>query len=157
MLKHLLVPLDETPLSEKALAYAIEVLAAGGMITLLRVVERAAVPNQRRDQVNNDILNRDMVGHARAYLEDRAANLRRDGIRTEIQVVRNDPVRAIVETAEAQKVSAIVIATNGRTGLARMVQGSITQKVLEAAPCPVLVVPVKSGQKVMQQRDPVTG
>jgi nucleotide-binding universal stress UspA family protein len=46
----------------------------------------------------------------------------------------------IVETAKALKMDLIIIATHGRTGLANVLLGSTTERVVRHAPCPVLVV-----------------
>lgn len=48
---------------------------------------------------------------------------------------------SIVEFAENEKVDLIVMSTHGRTGLGHILIGSVTEKVVERAPCPVLVVP----------------
>jgi nucleotide-binding universal stress UspA family protein len=47
----------------------------------------------------------------------------------------------IVETAEREAVDMIIMSTHGRTGLSQILIGSVTEKVVERAPCPVLVVP----------------
>lgn len=141
-MKHLMIPLDETPLSEKALAHAVSILEEGGQLTLVRVPAKAPNP-KRRDQVNNEILKRDMAGHARSYLEDKAKELRRQGIRAGVQLLEGEPAAAIVRAANELKVDAIVIATHERQGINRWLQSSVTRKVLDKAKCDVIVVPSK--------------
>jgi len=51
------------------------------------------------------------------------------------------PYKAIVDAAVAEGVDLIVMSTHGRTGLAHMLIGSVTERVLRRAPCPVLAVP----------------
>lgn len=51
------------------------------------------------------------------------------------------PYKTIVEEAAREGVDLIVIATNGRTGIDRLMLGSVAEKVVARAPCPVLVVP----------------
>ena len=51
------------------------------------------------------------------------------------------PSKNIVETAQNEGVDMIVMSTHGRTGLSHMMLGSVTEKVVACAPCPVLVVP----------------
>jgi universal stress protein A len=48
------------------------------------------------------------------------------------------PYQRIVETATAESVDLIVIATHGRTGLSHLVLGSVAERVVRLAPCPVL-------------------
>jgi len=51
------------------------------------------------------------------------------------------PYKEIVRTAEGEKVDLIVMSTHGRTGLDRLVIGSVTERVIAHAPCPVLAIP----------------
>jgi nucleotide-binding universal stress UspA family protein len=49
--------------------------------------------------------------------------------------------RSIVEKAESEAVDRIVLATHGRTGLDHWLLGSVSEKVIARAPCPVVVIP----------------
>jgi universal stress protein A len=55
----------------------------------------------------------------------------------------------IVELAEKENVDMIVMSTHGRTGLDHMILGSVAEKVVARAPCPVLVVPRRARQATM--------
>jgi nucleotide-binding universal stress UspA family protein len=50
------------------------------------------------------------------------------------------PDKNIVERAQADKVDLIVISTHGRTGLLHMLLGSVTERVVRTAPCPVVSI-----------------
>jgi universal stress protein A len=50
------------------------------------------------------------------------------------------PYQRIVETATAEQVDLIVMATRGRTGLSHLVLGSVAERVVRTAPCPVLTI-----------------
>jgi nucleotide-binding universal stress UspA family protein len=54
--------------------------------------------------------------------------------------VRGTPAREIIEFAKCKGVDLIVMASHGRTGLARLVMGSVAEEVTRKAPCPVLIV-----------------
>ena len=58
------------------------------------------------------------------------------------------PHANIVEMAEREGVDLIVMSTHGRTGLAHMLMGSVTEKVVARAPCPVLSIPAMSRKEV---------
>lgn len=58
----------------------------------------------------------------------------------ELRVVVGRPFERIVETAVRDKVGLIVLGTHGRTGLARVALGSVAERVVRLAPCPVLTV-----------------
>lgn len=62
------------------------------------------------------------------------------GLRIQLQVVIGDPVTCIVEAAERNGADLLVMGTHGRTGLQRVVMGSVAEKVLRAARCAVLTV-----------------
>ena len=62
------------------------------------------------------------------------------GIRHEILTRVGDAAKSILETAEKVGAELIVMATHGRSGVRRLVLGSVTEKVVRAAACPVLVV-----------------
>ena len=49
-------------------------------------------------------------------------------------------LRTIVETAEAEHVDLLVMATHGRTGLSHLLIGSVAERVVRTAPCPVLTI-----------------
>ena len=69
--------------------------------------------------------------------------LRDAGLATEALVARGDPREALVETARATGTDLVVIGSHGRTGLAKLVLGSVASHVVTHAPCSVLVVKVK--------------
>jgi nucleotide-binding universal stress UspA family protein len=56
------------------------------------------------------------------------------------QVVMGTPYREIVRVAAAEEVDLIVMATHGRTGLSHLFMGSVAERVIRTAPCPVLTM-----------------
>ena len=127
-LSRLLVPTDLSPLSNRALATAYGVVASGGTVHLLHVVEPEAAGE---------------LALARARLRELvpAAALAR-GVRTEVEVVEHkDPSVAVSQAAARLGADAICMATHGRSGLSKVALGSQAQQVLSRAHCPVLLVP----------------
>jgi nucleotide-binding universal stress UspA family protein len=61
----------------------------------------------------------------------------------EAQVVEGEPWRVITEMAERDGFDLIVMGTHGRSGLAHLAIGSVAERVVRHAPCPVLTVPHK--------------
>jgi nucleotide-binding universal stress UspA family protein len=57
------------------------------------------------------------------------------------QVVTGTPYLKIIEIAQSEKADLIVIATHGRTGLSHLVMGSVAERIVRLAPCPVLTIP----------------
>lgn len=147
MLTHLLVPLDGSVLSESALPYARQILGPGGRISLVSAVETPEIPLYGFDLVGvsappsyqNAV--DDLLERGKKYLDGIAEGLRADGFDAHYMVQYGEPAGVIVDLAERMQVDAIVISTHGRSGISRWLFGSVTNKVLALAPCPVFVVP----------------
>jgi nucleotide-binding universal stress UspA family protein len=67
----------------------------------------------------------------------RPANLR---VAYEHRYLEGGPIHEIVAFAERERVDLIVMGSHGRTGLARLLMGSVAEGVARRAPCPVLIV-----------------
>jgi nucleotide-binding universal stress UspA family protein len=77
-----------------------------------------------------------------SYLKRIAENLTATSqLEVRYEFFTGEPASIIVDRAKALNVDAIVMSTHGRSGFSRWLFGSVTQKVLNAMPCPVLVVP----------------
>jgi len=62
-----------------------------------------------------------------------------EGLQGETAIVQGVPFQVIVDTAESQNIDLIVMGTHGRTGLTHVLMGSVAERVVRMAPCPVLV------------------
>lgn len=148
MLKHLLIPLDGSELAAAALPYAQSILAPGGSITLISVVQPLDAPvydfypaPMPRTRSYVDELG-EATRYANDYLKKIADDLHAAGIKAVyLRVETGEPATEIVAAAMRIHADAIVMSTHGRSGFSRWLFGSVTQKVLSAAPCPILVVP----------------
>ncbi|MEE9383152.1 MAG: universal stress protein [Nannocystaceae bacterium] len=142
-----LVPFDFSDASKEALCVASKFVAKPEQVIALHVV--APLPPMAPGVVWS------------AYDEAKAAEQARRAIRealdkqqlpTAIAAVQiGDPARAIIDTAEEKSADLIVIPTHGHSGLRRFLLGSVAARVVQHAPCPVLVLranaqaPPKSG------------
>jgi nucleotide-binding universal stress UspA family protein len=63
-----------------------------------------------------------------------------ENIRVETRLEDGDPVKTILRVADEAKAGLIVIGTHGRTGLGRVLMGSVAEQVVRRATCPVLTV-----------------
>jgi len=138
--QHFLVPLDGSPIGEKILEPTVELgRAMGARFTLLHVVAPHVTVGARVSPLP--------AGHMKArlekaelYLEGVTERLRGEGVEAEPLIESHfAPARAILNTAEAQDVDLIAIATHGYTGVKRAILGSVTDKVLRAAKWPLLL------------------
>jgi nucleotide-binding universal stress UspA family protein len=58
-------------------------------------------------------------------------------------ITGNNPAEHILAFSEEQAIDVIVMATHGHSGITRWIMGSVTQKILQVATCPVLIVPAR--------------
>lgn len=152
MFKHLLVPLDGSGLAEKALDYAVQMVAPKRRITLVSIIEIPDVANTFHPLPANLTMVEENIASARAYIERIAGELRQQHqLRINIEVRVGKPAEVITHLAETEFVDAIVMSTHGRNGIERFIFGSVTQKVLNAMPCPVFVVPGKESIKTVEK------
>lgn len=69
-----------------------------------------------------------------------------------IEVVAGDPASEILRRARTHGIDLVVVGTHGRTGLKHLVLGSVAERVVRQAPCPVLVVRSKEPGAIEAER-----
>jgi nucleotide-binding universal stress UspA family protein len=140
VIRRILVPLDGSPLAERALLVAgdlAESLAA--TLVVARVV--AVRPEGRQYRANLiDELTDAESREAESYLASVAKRLRHDRLSVETILLHGEPAPALASTAQDEHCDVLVLTSHGTSGLASHVFGSVAQKLLYSAPCPVLVV-----------------
>lgn len=143
MFQHILVPTDGSPLSGMAVAKAIELAKAiGGRITFLSVVEPFHIWTDDANQLayTREEYERISKEAAAGYLQAAAADAGRAGVASDVvQLNSDEPYRAIIDAANERGCDLIAMASHGRRGVAALVIGSETQKVLTHSAIPVLV------------------
>ena len=144
MIRNILVPTDFSAGSEAALACAREVATAvGASLHLLHVVENPFAPGGFMEMYPLP------PGYFPSELEE-AAKRRLEGVLTPDEKTRFSatvattmgiPAREILHRIdEDPKIDLVVMATHGRGGMARVVMGSVADKVVRGATCPVLTL-----------------
>lgn len=138
----LLVPLDGSPLAEAALPYAVTIArASGARVLLLTVLEsepmRVLVVGDERLRAQIEEAWR---SPAEGYLAGVAARLAARGVQADYKAVVGDPADQILAEAEGHRVTLIVMATHGRSGLQRVLLGSVADKVMRMSGRPVLLI-----------------
>ena len=142
MYKRLLVPLDGSALAEEALTHARNLAAQfGSKIILLRVVVSPyAIAAPDLILAGYDPVDADFIKTAEEYLQSVAAGLQLAGLQATARTCEGPVAEAIIGYAADADADMIVMSTHGRGGLSRWVYGSVADRVLQAAPCPVLLV-----------------
>jgi nucleotide-binding universal stress UspA family protein len=138
--KRLLVPLDGSETAAKALDLAARLAGTlDAEVVLFRAswvdpTDNALAYARDIDATKNSL---------REELEVHASALRSEGLRARSLVKLNDPAEAILAAVKQTGSDLIVMTTHGRTGFKRWLLGSVAEKVLRAAPRPVLLVRVQ--------------
>ena len=134
--KKILVATDGSKYSGIAINKAIDFAKAyGGSLVVLSVVD---VPTEFYAEAPKAV--EDMIRKAREYTSAVKKQAEADGVKAESFVGEAEAWEAIVKLAHDQEVNMVVVGSHGRTGLRRLLMGSVTEKVIGHAPCPVLVV-----------------
>jgi nucleotide-binding universal stress UspA family protein len=133
----ILIPLDGSSLAELALDKVGNLATKDRTtITLLRAGEAHVVPPL--DPVEAQVA---VMREAETYLADVAARLRARGFqKVETSVWYGAPATAIVEAADVQKPDLIVMSTHGRSGIGRLILGSVAESVLRGTTTPILLL-----------------
>jgi nucleotide-binding universal stress UspA family protein len=147
-IKTILVPIDFSDTSKKALVYAVRMAEQfGSKIVLLNVVEPVATP--------------DFAYHPLMLETDKAKSAARTALETvgrealmspamldRVLVRYGTPFTEITNVARSVKADLIILTTHGYTGLKRVFMGSTAERVVRHAPCPVLTVREKEHEFV---------
>lgn len=134
--KKILLATDGSRYSKAAAERAIDF--AGEYGGELRVVSVIDVPAEFYGEAPDAV--EDLVAKAKAYVEDVKKQAEASGVKAETLVREGETYRMILDVAEDLGVNAIVLGSHGRTGLKRLLMGSVTEKVIGYASSPVLVV-----------------
>lgn len=137
----ILVPLDGSPFAEAALPHAIAIARTfGGTITLLRAVEPPTASHSYPGLDLFQISLEEEHQKAESYLTAVADRLRSDGLSVQTVVREGWPAEIIAYRNAALGPKLIVMATHGRTGVARLLLGSVALQVVRHSLLPILLV-----------------
>lgn len=143
-IRRILCPVDFSDHSRRALDHAIAIARwYESTVTVLRVFSPAPVaafgpgPVVLEPIVLTSVDRDQLLADTKAFAETESA----PGITIEALVREGNAAEEILEQATSMKADLLVIGTHGRSGFERLVLGSVTEKVLRKANCPVMTVP----------------
>lgn len=153
MYQQILVAVDGSETSTRALDAALQLAHdAGAKLQPLFVVDvplmSYEVPGYDPSYVRNALL--EEGGHV---TNDAVASMQRAGVQGTPRIVETDPAgddiaHCILRAANEFKADVVVMGTHGRRGFRRLVLGSVAERFLRVAQCPVLMIPTHSGKPV---------
>lgn len=142
-MRRILFASDFSKASTKAFATAIALAkATHADMTILHVLVpfTPLVPEQYIGGTTLDQLNADARRWAQEQVAKLTARAKKGGVRASGLATTGDPAEQIVRTARTKRAELIVLGTHGRTGLNRFFVGSVAQRVIASAQCPVVTV-----------------
>ncbi|MDO8751625.1 MAG: universal stress protein [Dehalococcoidia bacterium] len=159
-MERILVPLDGSPLAEEALPHAKKLASRfSGIIFLVRVIPTAqqlaaasfASASGMQGVPPIDVSSMDKVvelqlEEARAYLTEAARKIQAEGIQAEWEVREGAAAEVIIQCAREKRIDGIVISSHGRSGLGRLVFGSVADRVIRDSGIPVMVIKPTKGR-----------
>ena len=98
------------------------------------------VPEQYIEAGTWDRIDTETQRWAERQLAKLAERARKSGVRVSSMLVSGDPSRQIVRTARSLRADLIVVGTHGRQGLTKLFLGSVAERVIATAACPVLTI-----------------
>jgi nucleotide-binding universal stress UspA family protein len=138
--KQILVATDFSAGSDEALAVAIDLAKrTGAHLHLVHVLENGA------DQFPFGLASYDDRGGLIATIDRELARRSdwavRDGVTCQTRLVEENAIAGILQAARESGADLIVVGTHGRRGIAHALMGSVAERIVQRAACPVLTVP----------------
>ena len=129
----IMIGLDDSSHSKQALDFVAKMRWPAGSTVLLVAVQRSPFgkPTSRSAEQRRK---------SEDFLASAAGRPREAGLSTETRVLEGDARDVLVNTACNERCDLVVVGSHGRTGLARLLLGSVASHVVSHAPCSVLVV-----------------
>ena len=144
MYKKILVPLDGSELSESVISHVINIATGCKVpeVVLLRVREPldnrvvAALEPETAKELNQ-AFNYEFAN----YLKGIAATLKKKKVTAKVEVLAGDPAKEILKYSKNNNIDLIIMSTHGRSGVSRIVFGSVANKIIRQTEVPILLEP----------------
>jgi nucleotide-binding universal stress UspA family protein len=139
-MKRILVGIDGSEPAAKAAQMAAEIaIRFGARITLAYVVPRLLLPPDAYGLTVADV-EQEHYAYAEKLLAHAVAQLGESGVQADTRVLTGPPAESLAEAAQASDVDLVVAGSRGRGAVARMLLGSVSDRLVHISPKPVLVV-----------------
>lgn len=142
-IRRILCASDFSPASRPAVKLATEMARAFDADLMLFHAYQVSAPMSAEGPLPPavvDTVARDAHDQARRKLDALAESTKGRRTRSSTLLAEGSPAEAIVTAAKRKRANLIVLGTRGRSGLGRMLMGSVAESVVRTAPCPVLTV-----------------
>ncbi len=140
-IKNILCPIDYSIYSERALKYAIEFAEKyQAKLYLIHVLDIRVYDITDPDLYNVNVVDDETLKKLKERLSARVTEDTKGRVPVEAIIIQGVPFAEIINAAKERQIDLIVLGTHGRTGLSHAIMGSVAEKVVRKAPCPVLTI-----------------
>lgn len=143
LFRSILVPIDGSEPSLQAVQMALRIieLCPACKMNVLYVIDKLVLNELVRfSKRSEQEVEAELEEQGRRYLELARKDAERQRVTAHCQTRRGDPFEEVIAAANDLRADLIVMGHTGRRGTSRVLIGSVTQRVLDYAPCPVLVM-----------------
>ena len=142
MFENILVPFDLSGASMKAFKAALDIAQKySSKITVITCVEGDAWHHKFYDSRIDEQLLKKQTKAAKQAMEKMETIARKSGIKIKLQILKSVSVaKDITSFAKTKKIDLIVMSSHGRTGLDKVILGSVANGVIQQTRCPVLLL-----------------
>ncbi len=143
LFRHILVPIDGSEPSLQAVQMALRVIALcpACKMTVLYVIDKLVLNELARfSKHSQKEVDAELEEQGRRYLDLACKDAEHQGLKAECLTRRGNPFEEVIAAANDSGADLIIMGHTGRHGTSRVLIGSVTQRVLDYAPCPVLVM-----------------
>ena len=138
--KKILIPTDGSDYSMRAAEYAIGIAKTlNAEVTVVYVIDEVVL-DQISKSSNRESIEAELKEDGQRYIKYACSLAKKEGLKNSCVLAEGRPYEQIVHLAKDLGIDLIVMGTYGRRGPERILIGSVAERVIEYAPCPVLVV-----------------
>ena len=138
--QHILVPTDFSEYADQALNYATQLAQQlQARLTLLHIIDTTPLGVAEGEAMLPPSYWQELETGIAQSMDESLKRLHDVGLQGETLIAHGVPFQTIIDTAQDRGADMIVMGTHGRTGLTHVLMGSVAEKVVRLAPCPVLV------------------
>ncbi len=133
--RRILCPIDLSPFSQQAINVASSMAKSEGATLCFLFVAMPPLPASAGMAIAE--VNSSIAEQKKLFEEIRPS---REGVTFEHHLERGEPIHVIVDFIKDHAIDLVIMPTHGRSGLLRLVMGSVAEHVVRKATCPVLIV-----------------
>lgn len=150
MYQHILAPIDGSETSNRALGVALQIAQENGAELVPLYVIDIPVMGYEAPGFDPSIVRDALLAEGERLKADALEVMQRANVKgtprlAEVNVVGGDIAQCILEEASAIDAELVVMGTHGRRGFRRLMLGSVAERFLRMARCPVLLIPASAG------------